>query len=169
MLNTYPRYGYRTHTTRLPYPCPMPPATSYLWYRGLHASLGLITDRHVCACLSVFPVCSLLFNFIPYHDAFAGPRRDTRTHAIARRPHTHSRPPPRELAPKGDTRARLLVSSRLSTATITSVMPDTATTRRVVTRLTCTTPSSPIDVPSATLSLRRLPAMTPTRSSIFAA
>eukprot|EP00965_Chrysotila_dentata_P261223 6214182-Pleurochrysis_carterae.AAC.2 len=51
--------------------------------------------------------CYLL---IPDHDAFAGPRRDTRTHAIARRP--HSRLPPRVLAPKGDTRARLLVSSR---------------------------------------------------------
>eukprot|EP00965_Chrysotila_dentata_P051313 1701687-Pleurochrysis_carterae.AAC.1 len=60
-------------------------------------------DCHVCACLSVYPVCSLLFNFIPDHDAFAGPRRDARTHAPR---DALCRPPPCVLAPARDTRAR---------------------------------------------------------------
>eukprot|EP00965_Chrysotila_dentata_P014644 485091-Pleurochrysis_carterae.AAC.1 len=49
-------------------------------------------DCHVCACLSIFPVCSLLFNFIPDHDSFARPHRDARTHAAARRPQPAAAP-----------------------------------------------------------------------------
>eukprot|EP00965_Chrysotila_dentata_P037868 1259265-Pleurochrysis_carterae.AAC.3 len=49
-------------------------------------------DCHVCACLSVFPVGSLLFNFIPDHDALTGQCRDARTHATARRPQPAAAP-----------------------------------------------------------------------------
>eukprot|EP00965_Chrysotila_dentata_P002618 85312-Pleurochrysis_carterae.AAC.1 len=53
---------------------------------------GSITDRHFHSCLSVFPVCPLLFNFILDHDAFANPRCDARTHAAARRPRPAAAP-----------------------------------------------------------------------------
>eukprot|EP00965_Chrysotila_dentata_P071977 2377997-Pleurochrysis_carterae.AAC.1 len=37
-------------------------------------------------CLLVCPLCSLLFNFIPDQHAYARPRCEARTHAVARRP-----------------------------------------------------------------------------------
>eukprot|EP00965_Chrysotila_dentata_P067889 2245940-Pleurochrysis_carterae.AAC.1 len=38
------------------------------------------------ACLLVFPLCSLIFNFIPNQHAYARPRCEARAHAVARRP-----------------------------------------------------------------------------------
>eukprot|EP00965_Chrysotila_dentata_P097513 3222563-Pleurochrysis_carterae.AAC.1 len=68
----------------------MPHASRYVVPMTHHRDF--ITDCRVCACLSVFPICSLLFNFIPDHDAFAGPRRDARKHATARRPQPAAAP-----------------------------------------------------------------------------